>query len=43
MKELMSKYKIKEITKIILYDKKTDKVILEGKPITQPITMTIKN
>ena len=43
MKEPMSKYKIKEITKIILYDRKTGKVILEAKPTIQPLTMTVTN
>ena len=33
MKELISKYEIKEVTKIIIYDKDTGKAILEVKPI----------
>ena len=37
------KHTIKEITKITLYDKKTGKVILEAKPTTQPLKMTITN
>ena len=37
------KHTIKEITKIILYDKKTREVILEAKPTTQPLTMTVTN
>ena len=37
------KHIIKEIAKIVLYDKKTGQVILEAKPTTQPITMTITN
>ena len=32
MKEPMSNYKITEVTKIIIYDKDTGKVILEVKP-----------
>ena len=35
------KHVIKEITKIVLYDKKTDTIILEAKPTTQPITIWI--
>ena len=40
MKKLMSKYKIKEIVKVILRDKKTGEIILEAKPIKVSI---IKN
>ena len=37
------KHTIKEITKIILYDKKTGEVILEAEPTAQPLTMTVTN
>ena len=36
------KHVIKEITKIVLYDKKTDTIILEAKPTTQPITIWVE-
>ena len=36
-------YGIKEIDKIIIYDKETGEVLMECKPTTQPISMTIIN
>lgn len=35
------KYEIKEIVKIVVRDKKTGEVLMEGKPTTQPITIAI--
>lgn len=40
---MAKKHEIKEIVKIVLYDKKTGKVILEAKPTTQPIRMSVTN
>ena len=37
------KHTIKEIVKIIMYDNKTGKVVLEAKPTTQPLHMEITN
>lgn len=36
-------YGIKEIAKIVVYDKETGKVLMECEPTTQPLTMTITN
>ena len=42
-KKAKMKHTIKEITKIVLRDKKTGKVVLEAKPTTQPLHMEITN
>ena len=36
-------YGIKEIDKIIIYDKETGEVLMECQPTTQPISMTVIN
>ena len=36
-------YEIKEIVKIVVCDKKTGEVLMEGEPTTQPISMTVIN
>jgi hypothetical protein len=40
---MAKRHEIKEIVKIVLYDKKTGEILMEGKPTTQPIRMTVTN
>ena len=40
---MAKRHEIKEIVKIVVCDKNTGEVLLEGKPTTQPIRMSITN